>query len=321
MQTVFHMILNMQGQKHKKTLININDFSDVDVIEVFNIASSFEGCSIKGDLERGLFVNVFFENSTRTSLSFQKAALNCGFKILDFNISSSSIAKEEGEINTIRTINSIGVNAVAIRAKFSGQVGLFSKFLNENTILINAGDGTNEHPTQSLLDLYTILEHFKLPSKPNTLSGLKVGIVGDVVNSRVARSNIFLLSRFGADLSLIAPPNFLPENFASYYRSQFKCKTFYDLNSALKQKLDVLILLRLQKERMENSGKIPFPISQFAVKDQAALDDCVIMHPGPINDNAEITSKIAYESEISLISRQVKNGVLIRSAILKFLSK
>lgn len=309
------MISNTQGLKHNRKLISVNDVAIKEIIDIFGIADA-------GDFKvtsKKCFLNLFFENSTRTKLSFERAALNCGFDVLDFNVQSSSILKDETHINTIRTINSLGVDTLTIRAQKSGETSLLSSFVNRGTFVLNAGDGTNEHPSQGLLDLYTIIKQFDIDAKPMCLAGLKIGIMGDILHSRVARSNIFLLSKFGAEITLICPQSFLPLNFANYYNTNFGCKISHNLKSSLKNKLDVLMVLRIQKERVENKSIISFPISQFSVSDESQLNGAYVMHPGPINDGVEISNELAYKSRFSLISKQVEDGVKIRSAILKFL--
>lgn len=304
------MISKTQSLKASKRLLSIEDCSIEDISEIFSIAKS-EDFLIQNP---GIFVSMFFENSTRTLLSFEKSALNCGFKVLRFEVANSSIAKEETEINTIRTINSLGAASVALRCKKSGEDLLFSKYLNPKISVLNGGDGTNEHPTQSLLDCFTLCEHFKIKFGTACLKGFKIGIMGDVMHSRVARSNIFLLSKLGAEITLISPPNFLTQNFAQYYKLKFGCKILHKLEG----KFEAIMLLRVQKERIEGSGKICYP-SSFGLFNEEDLNGAVLLHPGPINAGVEVSEKLAYESPFSLVSKQVENGVKVRSAVLKFL--
>ena len=300
------MILNTQNQNNH--LLSVNDLSFTDISSIISIAKS-NTFKVEGG---GLFLSIFFENSTRTLLSFEKASLNCGFSLMRFDISSSSISKEETTINTIRTLNELNPSAIAIRCKHSGEPELYSKYLNPQIILINAGDGINEHPTQSLLDLFTILNAFDIKFTEGCLKGLKIAIMGDVMHSRVARSNIFLLSKLGAEIEIISPPNFLGQNFIDFYAKNYNVKfcNFYT------KTYDVIMLLRVQKERAESSGKICYP-SNFGIFKEEDLKGAFLMHPGPVNVGVEVTDELAYQSKKSLISKQVSNGVLIRSAILK----
>jgi aspartate carbamoyltransferase catalytic subunit len=295
------MISNMPLQNR---LLSIYDYSFQDITSIFSIAEK-QNFKIK---DNGVFISIFFENSTRTLLSFEKSAINCGLSVMRFDANISSIKKEETEINTIRTLNELKPKVVAIRAGKSGEVEIYSKYLSNNVVVLNAGDGTNEHPTQSLLDAFTILEAFKIKFKENCFKGLKIAIMGDIMHSRVARSNIFLLSKLGAKIDLICPPNFLLPNFAQFYEKEFGVKILQSFEGA-----DFLILLRLQKERIEGSGKIHYPPFQFST--ESDLKGALLMHPGPIN--TEVSNELAYNSKQSLISKQVSNGSLVRSAILK----
>jgi aspartate carbamoyltransferase catalytic subunit len=303
------MILNTQNLNNQ--LISVNDFSINDIGNIFNIAKS-QDFKTKNP---GLLVSIFFENSTRTLLSFEKASINCGFNYLNFNPYTSSLSKEETEINTIRTLRELNPAVVVVRCKHSGEPQIFKKYLSQNTILINAGDGTNEHPTQALLDAFTIFNTFDLEFTENCFKGLEIAIMGDIMHSRVARSNIFLLSRLGAQVTLISPPNFLNQNFIDFYTKNYNAiyKPSYE------GKFDVVMLLRVQKERMEGGGKICYP-SKFGIFTEKELNGAHLMHPGPINVGVEVSEDLAYNSTKSLISKQVENGVLIRSAIINYLS-
>jgi len=311
MQMESLLISNMQSLKDCKRLISINDCTIEEISEIFQIAKKADFTS----KEKGNIITVFFENSTRTLLSFEVAASNLGLQSIRFDVSSSSISKDETAINTIRTINSLSPKGVILRCKKTGETSLFAKYLSPEISVINAGDGTGEHPTQALLDCFTILENFNIQFQKNCLSGLKIAIAGDIGNSRVARSNVFLLSKLGAKLELISPPNFLSTNFANFYKENYNCKISTEIQGF---DADVLMLLRTQKERMEGSGKIVFP-SNFAILTEKDLGKAVLMHPGPINEGVEVSEYLAYRSSKSLISKQVENGVKVRSAILKFL--
>ncbi len=304
------MTSNLQCLNKSKRLLSINDCTIEDLSNIFSIA---ESGNFKLNTE-GLFISVFFENSTRTLLSFEKSALNCGLTSMRFDVSSSSIAKEETEINTIRTLNELSAKAIVLRCKKSGEPSIYANYISENTAIINAGDGTNEHPTQSLLDTFTILQETGNKFSQNCFKGLKIAIMGDVSHSRVARSNIFLLSKLGAEVTLIFPPNFLGQNFIDFYTQNYNIK----VTNSYQETFDFVMLLRVQKERIEGSGKICYP-SKFGIFTEAELKGAKLMHPGPLNVGVETSEELAYSSKNSLISKQVSNGVLIRSAILKYL--
>jgi aspartate carbamoyltransferase catalytic subunit len=302
------MILNSQNQSNR--LLSINDLSFLDISRIIQVAQTRDFL-IKNE---GTFLSVFFEHSTRTLLSFEKAAINCGLNIMRFDANTSSLSKEESQINTLRTLNSLNPSCIAVRCKYSLEPKLYSKYINSNIAFVNAGDGINEHPTQALLDLFTLLEELNINFSEDCLKNLKIAIMGDVMHSRVARSNIFLLSRLGAKIDLITPPNFLNKNFVDFYSTKYKVNV---LHSYTKQ-YDVVMLLRVQKERAEGSAKICYP-SNFGIYFEADLKSAYLMHPGPVNIGVEVSEEVAYNSKKSLISKQVENGVLVRSAILKFL--
>lgn len=304
------MTSNMQC-RNQFNLISVNDFKNSDIKSIFEIADS-KKFNVKNG---GLGISLFFENSTRTLLSFESALLNCGLKSVRFDVSSSSIAKEETVINTIRTINSYSPDFLIMRSKQTGEPLIYQKYLDSNTKMINAGDGTGEHPTQALLDFYTILQVLNIKFSDSCLKNITIAIAGDIMHSRVARSNIFLLSRFGAKIILISPLSFLPQSIRNFY-SNLGCSFAYTLREI---KANFVMLLRIQKERMEGKARLTFP-SNFGIFNEADLNHAYLMHPGPINERVEITEDMAYLSSKSLISKQVENGSLIRSAIIKFLS-
>jgi aspartate carbamoyltransferase catalytic subunit len=301
----------MLSLRHSKRLISVKDCTFEDVESIFSIAKSSQ-FNLKS---KGLFLSVFFENSTRTLLSFEASAHNCGLNTMRFDISSSSIAKEESEINTIKTLNELEPKAIVLRCKKTGETSLYSDYLSKNTAVLNAGDGINEHPTQALLDTFTILEAVGKNFTKNCFKGLKIAIMGDVMHSRVARSNIFLLSSLGAEITLICPPNFLSQNFADFYSQEYGVKV---QNTYSKLEFDFVMLLRVQRERLEGSGKLCYPAG-FGVFLEESLNGGFLMHPGPVNIGVETSDELAYNSSKSLISKQVHNGVLVRSAILKYI--
>ena len=305
------MILNTQSRK-LSNLLSVNDLKNSDIEAIFNIAKKENFKTNRS----GFGISLFFENSTRTLLSFEIALANCGLNTIRFETFSSSLAKEETVVNTIRTINSLSPNFLIARCKQAGEPEIYSKYLDSKIHLINAGDGSGEHPTQALIDFYTILQTLNLKFKADCLKGKTIVIAGDIMHSRVARSNIFLLSRFGAKIILASPINFLPPHLQDFYK-QFGCNFTQSLKDVSG---DFIMMLRIQKERMEGSAKIPFPTG-FGIFTEADLNGAFLMHPGPINEGVEVSEFMAYQSPKSLISKQVENGVSVRSAIIKFLSE
>lgn len=264
-------------------------------------------------------INLFYENSTRTRSSFELAGKYLSADITNFSISTSSVKKGETLQDTAQTLVQMGADAVIIRHQHSGIPFQLAEFLPENIALINAGDGTNEHPTQALLDLYTMKEVFGEGKKIDSLfKGKKIAIVGDVLHSRVARSNIWLLQKLGMDIHLCGPPTLAPEAL-----NDFGVKVHWNLDNAIKD-ADIIMVLRLQIERQEK-GLIPsldeysrlFGLSHERLK--LAKKDVKVLHPGPMNRGVEITSALADDLNYSLINRQVSNGVAVRMALLYLL--
>lgn len=258
-------------------------------------------------LEGKSVVTLFCENSTRTRLSFESAVKYMGGMASDVSPSTSSTQKGESLLDTLRTINQMKTDAVVIRHSMSGAPHFLAK--NVDACIINAGDGMDEHPTQALLDMYTILE------KKGRIEGLKVAIVGDIAHSRVARSDIYALNKLGADVSLGAPATLLP-----YGAEKLGVKVFQSVQEAIID-ADVVMGLRIQNER-QKSGLYPstgeyarfFGIDEKRM--QLASPDAILMHPGPVNRGVELTGAIA-DSECSVIQEQVTNGVAVRMAVLK----
>ena len=243
-------------------------------------------------------VILFYEPSTRTRISFELAAKRLSADTVNITASSSSVAKGESIIDTVKTIEALGADFVVIRHPNSGVPHLISKYISSS--IINAGDGMHEHPTQALLDLFSIKE------KKGRIEGLNVGIVGDISHSRVARSNIWGLKKLGANVFVIGPPTLIPANI-----EEFGVKVYYHLEKII-EKLDVINILRIQKERqkdqllpsMEEYNNI-FGVSMDKLR--KSRRDLVVMHPGPMNRGIEVSSKVA-DSPNSIINEQVKNG-------------
>jgi aspartate carbamoyltransferase catalytic subunit len=267
----------------------------------------------KTDLLRGLTViNLFFENSTRTRTSFELAGKRLGADVINMSVSWSSIKKGETLIDTAMTLNAMHPDVLVVRHPDSGAVLLLSEKVN--CVVINAGDGSHEHPTQALLDALTIRRH------KGRLEGLTVAICGDILHSRVARSNIHLLGVMGARVRVVAPPTLLPAAI-----ERLGVEVFYDMRKALAG-CDIVMMLRLQTERMHGSF-VPSIREYFHFfgldrdKLSAAKDDALIMHPGPMNRGVEIDSDLADDIDRSLIRQQVEMGVAVRMACLDVLTR
>ena len=257
-------------------------------------------------------VNLFFEDSTRTRISFETAAKRLSADVINFSAKGSSVSKGESLKDTAQTLQAMGADAVVIRHGSSGAAKRLADTQWIQAAVINAGDGTHEHPTQALLDAFTIKQHLRNNEKD--LSGVKVLIVGDILHSRVARSNVLLLTKLGAQVTLVAPPTLFPVGV-----SDWPVKISYDLDQEI-SKCDVVMMLRIQLERMNDSF---FPSSQEYSKrfglNSARLaklsQSAIVMHPGPMNRGLEISAESADDLK-SVIIDQVKNGVAIRMAVL-----
>lgn len=251
---------------------------------------------------------LFYEPSTRTKGSFIQASQRLGLRVLDFSPNNSSIAKGESLLDTAKNLVSLGVNTIVLRNKQSGSPFFLSNHLD--IPIISAGDGMHAHPTQSLIDAFTILTHF------DTLENKKIAIIGDIRHSRVARSNIYTFLKLGAKVTLVGPPTFLPEKI-----SEFGVSTSTDVESILDS--DIIMPLRIQKER-QLYGYIPSCaeyFEYFGIKQehlQKVKANALIMHPGPINRGIEISSSVA-DCDKSVILEQAENGVFIRMAIISIL--
>ena len=259
-------------------------------------------------LKNKICINLFFENSTRTRTSFELAGKKLGADMLNISVGTSSIKKGETLIDTAMTLNAMQPDILVVRHHDAGAVKLLSEKVNCG--VINAGDGPHEHPTQALLDALTILKRKK------KISGLKVAICGDIMHSRVARSNIHLLNTLGAEVRVIAPATLIPKGIES-----LGVRIFYDMKSGLKD-VDIIIMLRLQLERMSGSF-VPSIREYFRFygldreKLNFAKPDALILHPGPMNRGVEIDSELADDIDRSAIFEQVQMGVAVRMACLK----
>jgi len=265
--------------------------------------------SPRADSLRGkLVVNVFFEASTRTRVSFEIAAKRLGADVVSITASGSSVSKGESLVDTLNTLGAMRPHAIVMRHQASGAPHFLAKHLP--TPIINAGDGQHEHPTQALLDARTILDHRE------SLENLKMVIIGDIAHSRVARSNIYLLSKFGAQITLCGPTPLLPEGMADFAPG---VRIERSVPKAIRG-ADVIMMLRVQLERQHESSFSATEYFQFyglRLEHLAmAGDNVLVMHPGPINRGREIASEVA-DSNRSLILNQVENGLAVRMAVLE----
>jgi len=295
----------------RKHLLGLHELSADELRFILDTADSFKEVSTRSvkkvpALRGRVVVNAFWEDSTRTRVSFQLAAQRLSADTIDFSEKSSSVSKGETLIDTARNIEAMGVDVIVIRHPAAGAAQLLSRTVKCS--IVNAGDGAHEHPTQGLLDLYTIRERF------GKVEGLKVAIVGDIANSRVARSNLFALTKLGAEVILVGPPTLLSRSF-----EQLGARITHDFDSVIGE-VDVVNMLRVQFERIKSSQ---FPtVREFTSmygltwdRFQRCKKDVFVMHPGPMNRGIEIQSDIA-DSPASGILQQVTNGLAVRMAVL-----
>lgn len=296
---------------HRKHLLGLKDLSAEEIEFILETAKGFEEISTRSikkapPLRGKVVVNMFFEDSTRTRISFALAASRLSADVVEFTKKSSSVSKGETLIDTARNIEAMGVDIVVIRHSAGGAAKLLSRSID--ACVINAGDGFDEHPTQGLLDVYTIKQ------AKGSLKGLKIGIVGDIAHSRVARSDLWAMTKLGAEVTLVGPPTLMPAKVG-----ELPVKVSHSLDDVIEE-LDVINMLRIQFERM---GGNPFPsvreYSHFfgltVDRMKRAKPDIIVMHPGPINRGLEMESEVA-DGENSVILKQVANGLAVRMAVL-----
>lgn len=299
----------------RKHLLGIEQLSVDEIRHVLETADSFKEVSTRSikkvpALRGRVVVNTFFEDSTRTRTSFALAAQRLSADVIDFSEKTSSVNKGETLIDTARNIEAMGVDILVVRHPAAGAAEVLSQHVKCS--VVNAGDGAHEHPTQGLLDLYTIRERF------GRVAGLKVAIVGDISNSRVARSNIWGLTKLGAEVVLVGPPTLLPRSF-----EKLGVKVVHDFDSVVGS-VDVINMLRVQFERIKSSQ---FPsVREFtrffgltADRFSHCKKDVFVMHPGPMNRGIEISSGIA-DGPQSGVLKQVENGLAVRMAVLFLVS-
>jgi aspartate carbamoyltransferase catalytic subunit len=294
-------------------LLGIEPLDRVEIEGILDRAKRFQPRQTdtkKSDQLRGrMIVNLFFEASTRTRTSFEIAAKRLGADAISITASASSVSKGESLVDTLNTLGAMHPDAIVMRHAASGAPHFLARYLVE-TPIINAGDGTHEHPTQALLDARTILDR-----RP-TLEGLRVAIIGDIAHSRVARSNMYLLSKFGAHIVLCGPASLLPPELEQLAPG---ISLTHKMEEAIRD-ADVIMMLRVQLERQHEAAFSANEYFQFyglrLEHMSLAKPDAIVMHPGPINRGREISSEVA-DSQRSVILNQVENGIAVRMAVLE----
>jgi len=300
-------------QRH---LLGLEEYSAEEITRVLDLAEEFRAIATRNDgprddLRGKAVVNLFFEPSTRTRTSFELAERRLGATVVNFDVATSSVAKDETLVDTARNIEAMGIDVVVMRHGCSGAPQLLARSIA--ACVVNAGDGQHEHPTQGLLDIFTIRQ------KLGRIAGLKVAIVGDIAHSRVARSDLHGLTKLGAEVYFVGPTTLVPRAFAS-----LGAKVCHDLDAVLPE-MDVINMLRIQTERLDEQ---PFPsVREYsrlfgldAARMRRAKRDVVVMHPGPINRGVEMTPEVADGSR-SVILEQVTNGVAVRMAVLALVTQ
>jgi aspartate carbamoyltransferase catalytic subunit len=301
----------------RKHLLAIEGLEPPHIADLLDLAESYALLNRSGKTQRDLLkgrtlINLFFEDSTRTRTSFEIAGKRLGADVINMSVSTSSVNKGETLLDTASTLNAMHCDLLVVRHGQSGAPSLLSQKVD--AAVINAGDGTHEHPTQALLDALTIRRH------KGRLEGLIVAICGDIAHSRVARSNMHLLTTMGSRVRVVGPPTLIPAEAA-----RLGVEVFHDMKAGLAG-ADVVMMLRLQRERM-SGGMVPSAREFFrfygldAEKLAFAKPDSIVMHPGPMNRGVEIESAIADHPTRSVIGEQVEMGVACRMAVLDVLSR
>jgi aspartate carbamoyltransferase catalytic subunit len=307
--------------KHLLSAADLDRDAAVSILDVADQMAATQQREIKKlpTLRGRTVVNLFFEDSTRTRISFEAAAKRLSADVINFSAKGSSVSKGESLKDTALTLEAMGADAVVVRHSVSGAPHRLAHAGWIRGAVVNAGDGTHEHPTQALLDAFTLRRHLGEPG--TDLKGRRVAIVGDVLHSRVARSNVLLLNTLGADVVLVAPPTLLPVGVEAW-----PCETSYDLDEVVgggRGDLDAVMMLRVQRERMnaaffpsarEYSRRYGLDARRLAALPAPAL----VMHPGPMNRGLEISAEAA-DCARSTIVEQVSNGVAVRMAVLYLL--
>ncbi|MCH8824362.1 MAG: aspartate carbamoyltransferase catalytic subunit [Planctomycetes bacterium] len=300
----------------RRHLLSLESLSADEILLLLEVASSFTEAAAgrvtpSTKLDGKIIANLFFEDSTRTRSSFTVAATRLSAQTLDLVGSTSSVSKGESLIDTARTIEAMGVDLLVVRTREAGAPAQIAREVECS--VINAGDGSHEHPTQGLLDLLTIQQRFG-----NDLTGKTIAIVGDVLNSRVARSAIHGLTKLGVNVHLVGPTNLVPKTFEQIATGPGSVEVSYDLDAVLPS-LDAIMMLRVQFERQRGNAITSDYRSQYALTVDRARKlppDAIVMHPGPMNRGLEIDSEVADDPDRSVIFQQVSNGVAVRMAVL-----
>lgn len=301
----------------RRHLLGIEGLSPPEIDYLLNLAEDYVELNRREDKKKDILrgrtqINLFFESSTRTQSSFELAGKRLGADVMNMNLSASSVNKGETLVDTAVTLNAMNPDLLVVRHAASGAVNLLSQKVS--CAVLNAGDGAHEHPTQALLDALTMRR------AKGKLQGLRVAICGDIIHSRVARSNILLLQAMGATVHLVGPRTMLPKAF-----SALGVHCFHDMKAGL-EGCDIVMMLRIQNERMQGAF-IPSVREYFHLfgldyeKLSHAKKDALVMHPGPMNRGVEIDSILADDPERSLIAKQVEMGVAVRMAVLDALSR
>ncbi len=304
----------VQPQRH---LLAIEGMYPPEIGQLLDLAESYALLNRSGKTQRDLLrgrtlINLFFEDSTRTRTSFELAGKRLGADVINMSVSASSVNKGETLLDTATTLNAMQCDLLVVRHDQSGAPALLAQKVD--AAVINAGDGTHEHPTQALLDALTIRR------RRGRLDGLTVAICGDIAHSRVARSNIYLLTTMGAAVRLVGPPTLMPAGV-----ERLGLRVFHDMDAGL-EGVDIVMMLRLQRERMTR-GLVPSAREFFrfygldAARLARAKPDALVMHPGPMNRGVEIDSAVADDPARSLIREQVEMGVAVRMAVLDVLGR
>jgi aspartate carbamoyltransferase catalytic subunit len=302
---------------HARHLLAIEGLHPPQITELLDLAESYALLSRSGKTQRDVLrgktlINLFFEDSTRTRTSFELAGKRLGVDVINMSVASSSVNKGETLLDTATTLNAMNCDLLVVRHPQSGAPALLAQKVD--AAVINAGDGTHEHPTQALLDALTIRR------RKGSLENLTIAICGDIAHSRVARSNILLLLTLGARIHLIGPPTLIPSEIGN-----LGAKVFHTMEEGLPG-ADIVMMLRLQRERM-TGGLVPSAREYFRrygldhARLALAKPDALVMHPGPMNRGVEIDSAVADDPDRSLIREQVEMGVAVRMAVLDILAR
>lgn len=311
--------------RHLLSTFDLSYDQAINILDVAEEMAAISGREVKKlpALRGRTVVNLFFEDSTRTRISFEAAAKRLSADVINFSAKGSSVSKGESLKDTVQTLEAIGADAIVMRHWATGAAQQLASAGWTDATIINAGDGTHEHPTQALLDAFTLRRHLARvqgqDSRGLDLTGVKVLIVGDILHSRVARSNLWLLKTLGAEVSFAGPPTLLPVGCEAW-----PATIYYDLDEALAQRPDAVMMLRVQGERMQDAffpsaheytRKWGLTQERYDLLNTSAYQNTIIMHPGPMNRGLEICAAAA-DSPKNVVLKQVANGVATRMAVL-----